>query len=137
MLWIRLQINPVTPTLKVRLGQKPANKGAPTLLFITGAALRAAEITRQLRTMRGPKGGEIAKLFAKHFKIKERGFYFSNSMHRLMESSLTEAEYLGRTPVAGGVGTAGRIGKLLGETGEQLIRAPLFVLSGRTQGPSP
>jgi protein CMS1 len=70
--------------------------------------------------MRGTKGGEIAKLFAKHFKIKEREFGFFGSMHQLTESSLTEAEYLGRTLVAGGVGTAGRIGKLLGETGEKL-----------------
>lgn len=30
---------------------------------------------------------------------------------------LADAEYLQRTAIAGGVGTAGRIGKLLGETG--------------------
>lgn len=98
-------ISQVTPTLKTRLTQKPANKGAPTLIFITGAALRAAEVTRLLRTMRGTKGGEIAKLFAKHFKLQEH------------------AEYLQRTAVAGGVGTAGRIGKLLGETESLSLKA--------------
>jgi protein CMS1 len=42
------------------------------LLFIAGAALRAADVTRSLREMRGKKGGEVAKLFAKHFKLEER-----------------------------------------------------------------
>ncbi|PVG02813.1 hypothetical protein CPB86DRAFT_696821 [Serendipita vermifera] len=90
-------ITKATPVLKTRLAQKPANKGAPTLLFIASAALRAADVTRSLRELRGKKGGEVAKLFAKHFKLEE------------------QKEYLRRTSIGAGVGTAARIGKLLGE----------------------
>ena len=87
------------PTLKVRLAQRPAQKGAPTALVITSAALRAADLARVLRDMRGAKGGDVAKLFAKHFKLEEH------------------AEYLRRTLVSAGVGTPGRLGRLLSETG--------------------
>jgi hypothetical protein len=84
--------------------------------------------------MRGTKGGEIAKLFAKHFKLEERTFHLSSLVHHLTclwdhrGFSLTEAEYLGRTAIAGGVGTAGRIGRLLGETGEQLSTIKALLL---------
>jgi protein CMS1 len=87
------------PTLKVRLAQRPAQKGAPTALVITSAALRAADLARVLRDMKGTKGGDVAKLFAKHFKLEEH------------------AEYLRRTLVSAGVGTPGRLGRLLSETG--------------------
>ena len=46
------------------------------------------------------KGGDVAKLFAKHFKSEEH------------------AEYLQRTLVGVGVGTPGRLGRLLCETGK-------------------
>lgn len=88
------------PTLKVRLAQRPAQKGAPTALVITSAALRAADLARVLRDMKGTKGGDVAKLFAKHFKLEEH------------------AEYLRRTLVGVGVGTPGRLGRLLSETGK-------------------
>jgi len=76
--------------------------GAPTLIFVTGAALRVADVTRVLKDkrLRGEKGGEVAKLFAKHFKLEEH------------------VTYLKRTKVGVAVGTPGRIGKLLCETGE-------------------
>jgi protein CMS1 len=76
--------------------------GAPTLIFVTGAALRVADVTRVLKDkrLRGEKGGEVAKLFAKHFKLEEH------------------VTYLKRTKVGAAVGTPGRIGKLLCETGE-------------------
>ena len=90
---------PALPTLKVRLAQRPAQKGAPTALIITSAALRAADLARVLRDMKGTKGGDVAKLFAKHFKLEEH------------------AEYLRRTLVGAGVGTPGRLGRLLSETG--------------------
>jgi protein CMS1 len=76
--------------------------GAPTLIFVTGAALRVADVTRVLKDkkLRSEKGGEVAKLFAKHFKLDDH------------------VTYLKRTKVGAAVGTPGRIGKLLCETGE-------------------
>ncbi len=100
------------PTLKVRLAQRPAQKGAPTALVITSAALRAADLARVLRDMKGTKGGDVAKLFAKHFKLEEH------------------AEYLRRTLVSAGVGTPGRLGRLLSETGMSFHAFPFhFVLT--------
>ncbi|KAF8892611.1 U3-containing 90S pre-ribosomal complex subunit-domain containing protein [Infundibulicybe gibba] len=89
-----------TPTLHTRLAQRSKSNGAPTLLFITGAALRVVDVTRVLKDkkLRGEKGGEVAKLFAKHFKLSEH------------------VTYLKRTKVGAAVGTPGRIGKLLCET---------------------
>jgi protein CMS1 len=79
--------------------------GAPTLIFLSAAALRVADATRILKRMKdesgSSKGGEVAKLFAKHFKLEEH------------------ALYLKKTRVGAAVGTPGRIGKLLSETGER------------------
>jgi len=93
-------ITKVLPTLRTRLSQKSKSSGAPTLIFVTGAALRVADVTRVLKDkrLRGEKGGEVAKLFAKHFKLEEH------------------VTYLKRTKVGAAVGTPGRIGKLLCET---------------------
>jgi len=93
-------ITKVLPTLRTRLSQKSKSNGAPTLIFVTGAALRVADVTRVLKDkkLRGEKGGEVAKLFAKHFKLEEH------------------VTYLRRTKVGAAVGTPGRIGKLLCET---------------------
>ncbi|TFY81961.1 hypothetical protein EWM64_g2044 [Hericium alpestre] len=98
---------PVVPTLHTRLSQRTKASGAPTLLFLTGAALRVADVTRTLRSkqLRGEKGGEVAKLFAKHFKLEEH------------------VKYLKRTKVGCAVGTPGRIGKLLCETDALAISA--------------
>ncbi|KAG6821162.1 hypothetical protein H0H93_005382 [Arthromyces matolae] len=95
------------PTLTKRLAQKSKSTGAPTLLFVTGAALRVADVTRVLkdRKLRGDKGGEVAKLFAKHFKLSEH------------------VAYLRRTKVGAAVGTPGRIGKLLCETDALAVSA--------------
>lgn len=62
-------------------------------------------MTRVLKDkrLRGEKGGEVAKLFAKHFKLEEH------------------VKYLKRTKVGAAVGTPGRIGKLLCDTGETCI----------------
>ncbi|PBK77948.1 hypothetical protein ARMSODRAFT_946792 [Armillaria solidipes] len=90
----------VVPSLRTRLLQKSKATGSPTLLFVTGAALRVVDVTRVLKDkkLRGDKGGEVAKLFAKHFKLAEH------------------VTYLRRTKVGAAVGTPGRIGKLLCET---------------------
>ncbi|KAG6885069.1 hypothetical protein C0993_006148 [Termitomyces sp. T159_Od127] len=95
------------PTLTKRLAQKSKTTGAPTLIFVTGAALRVADVTRVLKDkrLRGDKGGEVAKLFAKHFKLAEH------------------AAYLRRTKVGAAVGTPGRIGKLLCETDALTVSA--------------
>ncbi|KAH9934888.1 U3-containing 90S pre-ribosomal complex subunit-domain containing protein [Fomitopsis serialis] len=93
-------ITKMVPTLRTRLSQRPKSNGSPTLIFLAGAALRVADVTRILKDkrLRGEKGGEIAKLFARHFKLEEH------------------AAYLRRTKIAAAVGTPGRLGKLLCET---------------------
>ncbi|KAG7452698.1 uncharacterized protein BT62DRAFT_1070437 [Guyanagaster necrorhizus] len=95
------------PSLRTRLLQKSKATGSPTLLFVTGAALRVADVTRVLKDkrLRGEKGGEVAKLFAKHFKLAEH------------------VTYLRRTKVGAAVGTPGRIGKLLCETDALTVSA--------------
>ncbi|KAF5391313.1 hypothetical protein D9757_002080 [Collybiopsis confluens] len=97
----------ILPNLHTRLGQKSKNPGSPTLLFITGAALRVADVTRILKDkrLRDEKGGEVAKLFARHFKLAEHSFY------------------LKRTKIGAAVGTPGRIWKLLSETDALTISA--------------
>jgi protein CMS1 len=68
---------------------------------ISGSALRVADAVRILKDkrLRGEKGGDVAKLFAKHFKLEDH------------------VNYLRRTKLAVAVGTPGRIGKLLTDTG--------------------
>ena len=93
------------------MAQRPKNNGAPTLLFVAGAALRVADVTRILkdRRLRGEKGGDVAKLFAKHFKLEEH------------------VAYLRRTKIAAAVGTPGRLGKLLCDTGARAISLRLVL----------
>jgi len=97
----------VLPNLRLRLSQRSKTTGAPTLLFVAGAALRVVDVTRVLKDkkLRGEKGGEVAKLFAKHFKVAEH------------------VSYLRRTKVGSAVGTPGRIGKLLGEPDALAVNA--------------
>lgn len=91
----------VLPILHKRLSQRSKSPGAPTLLYIAGAALRVADVTRVLKDkrLRGDKGGDVAKLFAKHFKLEEH------------------VAYLKRSKIGCAAGTPGRVGKLLCETG--------------------
>ncbi|KAF8162990.1 U3-containing 90S pre-ribosomal complex subunit-domain containing protein [Crassisporium funariophilum] len=88
------------PSLHTRLGQKSKANGAPTLLYIAGSALRVIDLTRVLKDkkLRGEKGGEVAKLFAKHIKLAEH------------------VALLQMTKVGAAVGTPGRLGQLLNET---------------------
>jgi len=90
----------VLPVLHKRLSQRSKAPGAPTLLYIAGAALRVADVTRVLKNkrLRGDKGGDVAKLFAKHFKLEEH------------------VAYLKRSKIGTAAGTPGRVGKLLCET---------------------
>lgn len=93
-------IQKVLPGLHNRLLMKSKANGAPTLIFVTGVALRVADVTRTLKSkqLRGDKGGDVAKLFAKHFKLSEH------------------VSYLKRTKIGTAVGTPGRLGKLLCDT---------------------
>jgi len=97
----------VLPSLRTRLSQKSKANGSPTLIFVTGAALRVADVTRVLKDkrLRGEKGGEVAKLFAKHFKLSEH------------------VAYLRRTKICSAVGTPGRLGKLICETDALTVSA--------------
>ncbi|KAJ7219075.1 U3-containing 90S pre-ribosomal complex subunit-domain containing protein [Mycena pura] len=90
-------IGKVLPNLRLRLSQRSKTNGAPTMVFVSGAALRVVDVTRVLKDkrLRGDKGGEVAKLFARHFKVSEH------------------VAYLRRTKIGSAVGTPGRIGKLL------------------------
>jgi len=69
-------------------------------------------VTRVLKDkrLRGEKGGEVAKLFAKHFKLEEH------------------VTYLKRTKVGVAVGTPGRIGKLLCETDALTLSALTHII---------
>ncbi|KIK93511.1 hypothetical protein PAXRUDRAFT_510420 [Paxillus rubicundulus Ve08.2h10] len=99
----------VIPVLHKRLSQRSKAPGTPTLLFIAGAALRVADVTRVLKDerLRGDKGGDVAKLFSKHFKLEEH------------------VSYLRRSKIGSAVGTPGRIGKLLCEPGGALALSQL------------
>lgn len=98
--------SPALPVLHKRLSQRPKSPGAPTLLYIAGAALRVADVTRVLKDkrLRGDKGGDVAKLFAKHFKLQEH------------------VTYLKRSKIGSAAGTPGRVGKLVCDTGESKDR---------------
>ncbi|EIW85250.1 hypothetical protein CONPUDRAFT_117946 [Coniophora puteana RWD-64-598 SS2] len=103
----------VLPTLVTRLSQRSKSEGSPTLLFICGAALRVADAVRVLRDkkLRGEKGGDVAKLFAKHFKLEDH------------------VSYLKRTKIGSAAGTPGRVGKLLCDTGKSLYALSLSQLT--------
>lgn len=61
-----------------------------------------ADVTRALKneTLQGDRGAGVAKLFAKHCKLEDH------------------IKHLKKTKIGSGVGTPGRVGKLLCETGE-------------------
>ena len=80
--------------------QQSKTEGSPTLLFICGAALRVADAVRVLKDkrIRSDKSGDVAKLFAKHFKLEDH------------------VSFLKRTRIGSAAGTPGRVGKLLCDT---------------------
>ena len=59
-----------TKKKKQKLSQAATEKGSPHTLVIAGAGLRAADLTRTLRPYQ-TKESQVAKLFAKHIKLKE------------------------------------------------------------------
>ena len=55
---------------KNELHAAPKAKGTPHTLVIAGAGIRAADLTRALRTFQ-TKEAKVEKLFAKHIKLKD------------------------------------------------------------------
>ncbi|KAG8687684.1 hypothetical protein FRC09_013350 [Ceratobasidium sp. 395] len=100
-----LLISAACPNLAARIAQRPKHHGAPTALVAAGAALRVADLTRTLRPLKGESGGEIAKLFAKHFKLKDH------------------VAYLAKTRVGVAVGTPARLSQLLAEPDALSVKA--------------
>lgn len=82
--------------------------GTPSIIILCLSGMRCVDVIRSLKTMEPKPPGEISKLFAKHFKVPE------------------QIEYLKEKKVWVGVGTPGRIGKILAESGE--CRPTLFLL---------
>ncbi|KAI4248429.1 MAG: hypothetical protein L6R40_000988 [Gallowayella cf. fulva] len=78
------------------LSVAPTTEGSPHTIVLTGAALRAAELSRVLREFQG-KEATVAKLFAKHIKLKDA------------------VEFVQKTRINIGVGTPSRIIDLLTE----------------------
>jgi len=100
------------PPLHTRLLQRTKSFGSPTLLFLTGAALRVANVTRVLKnkTLQGEKGSGVAKLFAKHVKLEEH------------------INYLKKTKIGSAVGTPARVGKLLCDTDALSVSALTHII---------
>ncbi|CAE6367472.1 unnamed protein product [Rhizoctonia solani] len=93
------------PTLASRIAQRPKHHAAPTAIVLAGAALRVADLTRAVRPLKAEAGGEIAKLFAKHFKLKDH------------------VAHLAKTRVGVAVGTPARISQLLAEPDALSVKA--------------
>lgn len=55
---------------KVKLSVAPNAKGSPHTIIVAAAGLRAADLTRAVRQFQ-TKDSMVAKLFAKHIKLKE------------------------------------------------------------------
>jgi len=89
---------------KKKLSSAPNAKGSPHTLVIAGAGLRAADLTRVLRVYQ-TKDCMVAKLFAKHIKLKEA------------------VETVSKGRIGIGVGTPQRIVDLL-EDGELSLSHP-------------
>jgi len=73
--------------------------------MVAGNANRVTDLTRAFRPLKGDKGGEVCKLFARHFKLAEH------------------AEHLKKTKVGVAVGTPGRISALLNDTDSLTLKA--------------
>ncbi|KAF8610705.1 hypothetical protein BDV93DRAFT_517792 [Ceratobasidium sp. AG-I] len=107
-------ITTTCPTLASRIAQRPKHHAAPTAIVLAGAALRVADLTRAIRPLKGESGGEIAKLFAKHFKLKDH------------------VAYLAKTRVGVAVGTPARLSQLLAEPDALSVKALSHILLDMT-----
>ena len=121
----RLLLLQVTPTLKARLRMASKNFGSPTVLFIASGAMRVADATRIFKSkfLRQEKGGDAAKLFARHFKLEEHMAYLKRAKigsgwSILVHIPVTASNWTLVSNFFSAVGTPGRIGKLLCESGK-------------------
>ncbi|KAI9251365.1 U3-containing 90S pre-ribosomal complex subunit-domain containing protein [Phascolomyces articulosus] len=88
-----------------KLDKKPQDPAQPTVLVLTHAAMRAADLARAMKPL-----GKVAKLFAKHMKVQE------------------QAEFLQKEPVHLGVGTPNRIKALVEQDHLKLDQLELVVV---------
>lgn len=93
------------------LDQRTKEKASPHTLFICPSGLRAADLARELRTYHST-GNEVAKLFAKHFKIEQ------------------QSVYLRKASVGFGVGTPDRVKKLIDSGALKTGRLERIVIDG-------
>ncbi|WVQ93666.1 hypothetical protein IAU59_000742 [Kwoniella sp. CBS 9459] len=75
--------------------KKKLHVATPRIIILSLSGLRCADVVRGVRDVKGQ--GEVAKLFAKHFKLAD------------------QIKYLEKTKVSIAVGTPARVGKLLNE----------------------
>lgn len=84
--------------------------------------------TRILKTrkLRGEKGGDVGKFFARHIKLEVCTSYLD--WHAaVLRNSQDHITYLWRTKIGAAVGTPGRLGKLL-ELGKSVGHPPVITI---------
>ncbi|GAB1605253.1 protein CMSS1-like [Argonauta hians] len=84
----------ILPKWSKMLKKKNSKPGCPLVLIIASSAIRSVELIREIAPFKGD-GAKTAKLFAKHFKLKD------------------QTEFLSKTVIHIGVGTPNRINALL------------------------
>ncbi|KAI5451868.1 Protein cms1 [Naganishia albida] len=85
-------------------------EGTPSVIILSLSGIRCADVVRSLKTMEPKPPGEIAKLFAKHFKVSE------------------QIEHLQKTKICLAAGSPNRIGKILAESEALHIRQQTVIL---------
>ncbi|KAK4686080.1 protein CMS1, partial [Tremellales sp. Uapishka_1] len=80
----------------------------PRIIILSLSGLRCADVVRGVRGVKGE--GEVAKLFAKHFKLAD------------------QVKYLEKTKVSIAVGTPARVGKLLAENAIKITKNTVVLL---------
>ncbi|KAK2171533.1 hypothetical protein NP493_1056g01055 [Ridgeia piscesae] len=99
----------VAPTWEKMLKKVKDHKGSPLVLIVTSAATRATDLIRDLKDVKTKKC-KIAKLFAKHIKLKEQ--------EKLLQKSTVHI----------GVGTPNRMQALLDSGSLSLKQTKLVLL---------
>ncbi|WVQ78674.1 hypothetical protein IAT38_000761 [Cryptococcus sp. DSM 104549] len=82
--------------------------GTPQVIVLALSGLRCADVVRGVRDVKGK--GEVAKLFAKHFKLAD------------------QIKYLEKTKTTIAVGTPARVGKLLAEGALNITKDTVLLL---------
>ncbi|WWC88062.1 uncharacterized protein L201_002965 [Kwoniella dendrophila CBS 6074] len=94
--------------LSENLSKKKLNVGQPQIIILALSGLRCADLVRGVRDVKGD--GEVAKLFAKHFKLAD------------------QVKYLHQKKVSIAVGTPARVGKLLTEDAIKITSETVLLL---------